>query len=160
MSRCCICRREVTDENAPILTMSGYGNPRYVCSECEANIEKATHSRELDEIEGACKALGDALTAANTDELIIINSVNGIIGEAMERYEKIKAGDYDFSEDEDEDASSDEFEITEELMETEEDKRKDEQEARASQLVDKIISWSSAVILAGLVIYLLIRFIF
>ena len=158
MSRCCICGREVDSENAPVLAMSAYGNPRLVCPVCEANIDEATNGREPDKILLACRNLGDDLTAFNNDEIGIINAVNRIITEATERCDAIKRGDYDF--DAENNFDSEEFDITEDLMETEEDRQLVEAEARTAEKLDKIISWASGIIIAAVVLFFIIRLIF
>ena len=48
--KCSLCKKIVDSENAPILTMGGFGNPRYLCDECAANIEVMTTAREVDVI--------------------------------------------------------------------------------------------------------------
>lgn len=159
MSKCCICGREVTNENAPVLLMSAYGNPRLVCSVCEEHIETASNGREPNEIEAACRALGEDLTAYNNDESAIINAVGKIIADAKERCRAIKDGSYDFSK-ETEVSDEEEFDITEDLMETEEDRARDEEDRRVSDKLDKITSIISGIVFAGVAIYLLVRIIF
>jgi len=153
---CCICHGAVTKEDAPVIAMSAYGNPKCVCEECEALIDKATTSHEPEEIIDACKKLGEGLTHGNTCDEQIIDAVNSIIFEATERCEKIKSGDYDFALDEKSEEA--EFDITEDLMETEEDRKKDEEEIKTAKLLDTIFSWAAGVLLVGAVVFLIIKF--
>lgn len=154
---CCICQSPIEKEDAPVIAMSGYGNPKCACSECEALIEKATASRNPEEITEACKELGEALTRGNTGDEQVIESVNRIIISSSERCEAIKAGTYDFSLDEENE--EDEFEITEDLAETEEDRAKDERDEKISKIIDTIGAWAAGIILVGAVVFFIIKFI-
>ena len=153
---CCICQAPITNENAPVIAMSAYGNPKCVCEECEAIIDSATLSHDPNEIVESCKSLGEALTRGNTCDEQVIDAVNGIICTASIRCEKIANGNYDFSEDE---SNEVEFEISDELMESEEDRIKDEKDAKAAKIIDTIASWACGVILVGAVIFFILKFI-
>ena len=41
---CSICSVPVDSENASILVMGGFGNPRYVCEECSQDLDLLTES--------------------------------------------------------------------------------------------------------------------
>lgn len=154
---CCICQFPIEKEDAPVIAMSGYGNPKCVCSNCEAIIETATESHDPDEITEACKKLGEVLTRGNTcDEQVIVN-VNEIISAANERCVAIRDGEYDFSNDEENEDG--EFDITDDLMETEEDRQQDEQDAKVSKLIDTIGSWAAGIIFAAFIIFFIIKFV-
>ena len=153
---CCICQAPITKEDAPVIAMSAYGNPKCVCEKCEAIIDSATLSHDPNEIVESCQLLGEALTRGNTCDEQVIDAVNGIISEASIRCEKIANGNYDFSEDEKE---GEEFEITEDIMESEEDRIKDEKDQKVAKIVDTIGSWVSGVVLLGAVIFFIIKFI-
>ena len=159
MSKCCICGREITDENAPVLFMSGFGNPRLVCSTCEEHIDVANNGCEPEKIEEACRALASDLEAHNTDETAVINAVGKILLSARDRKNAIEDGSYDFSSDEST-TEEEEFDITEDLMETEEDRALDEAEKLRSDKLDKIISWISGIAFAGVAVYIILKFIF
>ncbi|MBQ9071512.1 MAG: hypothetical protein IJY23_09250 [Clostridia bacterium] len=154
---CCVCKRMLERDDAPILTMSAYGSPKCLCDECADTVERATASRDYEEIINSCQSLGDALTRGDTGDIQVINTVNSIISEAKDRAEKINDGTYDFSIDEKED--EEEFEITEDLEETEEDRAKDEKEAKVMKLFDTITSWAAGIILLGAVIFFIIKFV-
>ncbi len=153
---CCICQAPITKDDAPVIAMSGYGNPKCVCEKCEAIIDSATLSHNPDEIVESCQLLGEALTKGNTGDEQVIDAVNEIICEASTRCEKIANGSYDFREDE---SSDEEFEITEDIMETEEDRLKDEKDAKTAKIFDTIASWASGIILTAAVVFFIIKFI-
>ena len=129
---CSICQYPLEKEDAPVIAMSALGNPKCVCERCEEFIEAATTSRDPDEITEACKNLGETLTRGNTGDEQIIVAVNDIIASANQRCAAIKDGTYDFSLDENE---SEEFDITEDLMETEEDKAKDARDEKMIKIL-------------------------
>lgn len=153
---CCICHSLVEKEDAPVIAMSGYGNPKCVCSKCEAFIDTATQSHDPDEISAACKSLGEAMTRGNSRDEQVIASVNEIIAAANERCSAIKDGNYDFSDDEEN--GDGEFDITEDLMETEEDRIKDEHDAEVSKRLDTICAWIGGIAFIGFAIFMIIKF--
>ena len=179
---CCLCNNEILNEDtAPILTLGNSGWPRYVCPECEERIAATTEAKTYEDISDACRTLGDGMIAMRVEDTAVIEEVNEIIKSAMERAEQIKAGTYDFSQDEEvlpenNDAASGEedgdgnegakatekpeFDIPEELRETEEDRALDEKEARANKVLDTVTSWAAGLILLGAVIFFLVRFVF
>lgn len=154
---CCICQHPIEKDDAPVIAMSGYGNPKCACERCEALIDTATRSREPDEITNSCKALGEALTSGNTGDEQVIEAVNDIIRTASERCTAIKDGTYDFALDEA--AAEDEFDITEELEESEEDREKDARDEKIVKIIDTVTSWAAGIILTAAVIFFIIKFI-
>ena len=50
MKQCVICDKMIESEDAPILAMSGYGNPKLLCDECAEDIEIVTSERDCDKI--------------------------------------------------------------------------------------------------------------
>lgn len=158
MSTCSICRKEVDTENANILTVVGFGTPRYLCDECDEDFDIATRSRDVDAIRFAMDSISRKLAETDTDDARLIETVHSILEEAEERAEMIKNGVYDFSAD-GEELEEDE-EIPEELMESEEDKELDKIEAEKNKKYDKITNIVSlAVIGAALafVIYMVLK---
>ena len=153
---CCICQYPIEKDDAPVIAMSGYGNPKCVCEKCEELIDTATKSHDPEEITNACKSLGEKLTDGNTGDEQIIVSVNEIIYSASERCNAIKDGTYDFSLDEEN--ADEEFDITEELEETEEDRQKDEHDEKIARILDTIASWAAGLILVGAVAFFIIKF--
>lgn len=154
---CSVCHRSVNEESAGILTMGGMGYPRYLCPECERNLEIAGSSKEPKEIEEACATVSENIIKINTPDTLVINTVKKILDEAKSRAQQIQDGTYDFSLDEEagEDAPED---IPEELLETEEERLAQEAQDEANKKVDKIISWISGIAIGAALIFLIIRF--
>ena len=96
---CCVCKRPIEREDAPILAFGAYGSPKCLCDECSDYIEKATESVEYDEIISASKNLQNAMINGDTGDIRIIEKVNEILSSSKERAEAIKSGTYDFSTD-------------------------------------------------------------
>ena len=157
MDICSICGKAIEREDAPVLTISGYGNPRYLCDECSAEMDLAMSSRDPEEIEANIKVLGDKMNACNDDHAAA--AMYSFIGVACDRLVKIKEGTYDFSVDEkmkemvEGESSFDE--IPEELQETEEDKLLDEKEAAANAKFDKLMNKLWIVLGAGAGAYII-----
>ena len=108
------------------------------------------------EIREGCRKLGEALTRGDTGDESVIVTVNEIIAEAGEKAERIENGTYDPEEAKDEE---EEFDITEDLQETEEDRKLDEEEARANKVYNTVSSWVAGIIIVialGFFIYKLI----
>jgi hypothetical protein len=158
---CSLCKRAIDGENAALLTVSGVGNKRYLCQECEALLTRALKSRELDEIGSAVSEIGTTMEISDVEDGVVIAEMNNILAFAKERAEKIEAGEYDFAQDEDpEDEPLPEFENAEEEKPLSDEERAAlEKRERISKLVDKITTWASIAIIAGVVIYFIIRMI-
>ena len=154
--KCCICQRGINSEDAPILAMGAYGSPKCICEECDKNIDTATHATDADEATEAIRKLGEALTLGNTYDPQIIETVNGIITEAAERADAIRNGSYDFENDSDNEEP--EFELAEDMLESEEDRALDEKDARINKKIDTVTSWICGGILAAAVIFLIVSF--
>ena len=155
--KCTICKNIFDGEDAAVLTMSGFGNARYICPDCEELIDTATGSRDYEEITAAIGKLGERASVEISDTLAF-NAFAEIIGSASERAEKIKSGEYDFSLDEAEEEGFDE--IPEELRETEEDKALDEKEAKVGAVIEKVTSWICGAMIAAVVLFFIYRLIF
>ena len=134
-SKCCICKSAIDSESAAILTMSGYGTPRYICEGCDAELSLATSASELSEIGSAMDRISKKMTENNVDEALILTTVQEIMKEARGRAEKIKSGEYDFSEEMKSAEESCEEDIPEELQEIEEDRELDRKEADRKSVV-------------------------
>jgi hypothetical protein len=123
--------------------MGGFGVPKCICEECEKNIDLINESLDPDEIREECRKLGEALTRGDTGDETVIDAVNAIIAGASEKAERIQDGTYVPETEE----SEEEFEITEALQETEEDRKLDEEEARVNKITNTVTTWVSAVII-------------
>ena len=160
MKSCSICKSEIESENPSILTMGGYGNPRYVCENCDAQIERMLLSREPAEVQDAMRILGEHLSRIGCEDNAVINTMEDMTKRATARAEAIREGTYDFSEDEADEGEEELVEIPEELRETEEDRALDEKEKAAEKKMDKILNIAWAVFLAifgAAAVYMLIR---
>jgi hypothetical protein len=155
MSKCAICFNEVDSENAAILTMSGYGTPRYLCPDCEADIELATTSTDYKEATGAMERLSTKATRSNPDKQTFA-ALTEILASAAERARAIADGTYDFSEDTAEQTEELE-EIPEQLLETEADAEADRRDEARLKKFDKIFNYVAGVILAGFAAVLIWR---
>lgn len=138
MDKCSICNKEIDTETAPLLTIGGYGIPRYLCDECSADIETATTSRDAAECADAIGKIGEKMANGDPDGATYRN-VCKILDSAKERASLIAAGEYDFALDEAEDDSFDE--IPEDIQETEEDRALDEQDEEKARKIDKVFNW-------------------
>ncbi|MBE6635646.1 MAG: hypothetical protein E7617_05555 [Ruminococcaceae bacterium] len=152
---CCICKRDIDADTAPILAMSGYGNPKQLCPECDGHIVTLTESLDATEIARSIEALGESLTKSDTDDVQVIAIVTDMLEDAKEKMDAIENGSY--TPEENEEDSEDEFEITEDLMETEEDRILDEEEARVSKKIDTITSWIAGAFFIATVVFLIIK---
>lgn len=160
MKNCSICKSEIESENPSILTMGGYGNPRYVCECCDAQMERMLLSREPAEVRDAMRILGEHLSRIGCEDNAVINTMEDMTKRATARAEAIQAGTYDFSEDEADEGEEELVEVPEELRETEEDRALDEKDEAAEKKLDKILNyaWAALFALFGIaVVYLLIR---
>lgn len=151
MAKCAICRREVDGESAPILEMSGYGYTRVLCDECSAELDTATLGTDTEKIAEAMDSIGKKMTATDADPHTF-ETVDGILQSAMERAKAIKAGEYDFSLDE-ENNPEDFEEIPEELRESEEDIALDKAEEEKAEKVNRFLDYVSLGVIVGIVIF-------
>ena len=157
MRHCSICKREVDENEAPILAMGGFGNPKYLCAECAEDIDNVIGAKEAERIELAMAKISGKLSESDTDDMLVAETIKEIFSAAGERAKKIRNGTYDFSEDE---AENDEItDVPEELLETEEDKARDEREAKAAKLFDKIFNWVALAAFAATIVIFIINFV-
>ena len=162
---CCICNKIVDSDTAAILTVGGYGNAKYICDECSTELDTATTARDFDAIKSAMDSIGEKMSKSNVDDELVIATVGELFIGAKRRAKAIKAGEYDFSAEESDEVVSDyesstpeegaesaeEFDIPDELRETEEDKELDAEEKKHNAFYDKIFNWISlGIIVAAL----------
>ena len=145
--------------------MGGYGNPKYICDECAEDLDAATTSHDYDAVKSAMDSIGEKMSRNNIDDELVIATVGELFINAKQRAKAIKAGTYDFSTEEqmteqvapETAEDGEEFDIPEELRESEEDKELDAAEAKKSAAYEKILNWVSlALIVAavGAIVYL------
>ena len=154
MKQCAICDKPIDSENAPILTMGAYGNPKYLCDECAADLDVATLGTDYEQIAAAIERIGNRMSNFDPDSITFKN-VSVIMANAADRAKLIKEGTYDFALDEavDEDELD---EIPEDMLETEEDRELDAKDVENQKKFDKIFNWISfGVVIAalGFVVY-------
>ena len=159
MAICAICGKEVAESEAPILYMTGAGVPRLLCDDHASLIDTATESRDPAEIRAAISKLGDDLLGGETDDMNVIELINGIIKAAAEKADLIERGEYDFSLEESEDDGEEEFDITPDMMETEEDKAKTEKEEKVNKIVDDILTWVMGLAIVAAVAFFVFKFV-
>lgn len=147
MANCALCGREITNEEAPVLTMGGYGVPRYLCDNCAEQIDVATTSTNIDHISAAIKALGAKLSATDHDNATM-SAMTEILDGAVKRGSEIKEGTYDFSLDENE--TEELLDIPEEMLESEEDKILDEQDEKKNEKMNSVFNWITIILFAAL----------
>ncbi len=156
---CSICKKTVDSETAPVLTVGGYGNAKYICEDCAALLDTATTAREFDAVKSAMDSIGEKMAKNNIEDELVIATVGELFIEAKRRAQAIKDGTYDFSLDEapvaaeqgsdEEEAPIEEFDIPEELRETDEDKELDAADEKKSAFFDKIFNWISLALIVG-----------
>lgn len=156
-TQCSICNSAVESETAAILTMGGFAAPRYICSECESDLDTVSRGVEIEQISSALDRISKKMTKNNVDDRAVLKTIEELISQSKERARKIESGEYDFSEDETE--QEDDIGVPEELLETEEDKELDRKDAEMSKKFDKISNWVCLVILLAALGFLVYRII-
>ncbi len=149
---CSLCKAKVDSETAPLLTMGGFGNPKYICDECDADLNLATLGREISEISSAMERISKKMLKSGISDGQVLTTVEELMKDANIRAEKIKSGEYDFSQDEENETI--EEEIPEELRESEEDRERAEAEEKANKKLEKITNVISLLILLAVLGYL------
>lgn len=153
--RCSLCLEAVDSENADILTMGGYGTPKYLCPECAKKIEDVMHGRDYDSIISSLEELNASVLKSNIDNRAVLEAISTILAKGAVRAKAIKEGKLDFDAELAAHDTEEEFEITEDLEELPEDKELDEKEAQQQKKLDKITSIICGVILLGTLAYLI-----
>lgn len=152
MSLCSLCQKQIEEENPAVLSMGAYANPRYLCDDCSGLIERAKGAREYDEIAEALDTLASYMTEHGCDDPYVIEAMDTIMSDASVRASAIKEGVYDFSLDQED---GEEYELPEELQETEEDRELDRRDREAEQKMDKFMNWAWVGVAIGFVGYLI-----
>lgn len=152
MAKCAICRREVDEQSAPILEMSGYGYTRVLCDECSEELDTATLGTDAERIAEAMDSIGKKMTLTDADPHTF-ETVDGILRSAMERAKAIKAGEYDFSLDEENNPEAFD-EIPEELRESEEDIALDKADEEKAEKVNRFLDYLTLGTIAAVFVYI------
>ena len=151
---CAVCGSEVESEEPAILTVSGYGNPRYLCEECEESYNVLINSIDRDELNSAVEKIYEHINRRGVDDDAVLNTTSEIIETAKARMESVKLGTYDPNEKEEEE------EIPEELLMTEEEIEEEEEENKKNEKLEKIlniITYTGFGIAAAVMLYFFIR---
>ena len=161
MRKCCICDTPIAREDAPVLTIGGFGNPKWLCDSCEQLLDTVTLGREYSEIAAGLDELGRRMGECGPDKLTL-DTVNGIVSAAAERAKEIKSGGYDFSLDEkNEDSELDE--LPSELAESEEDRELDRRDEEKNKRFDKFYNGlliGSCIVVGAVIVWKIIELIF
>lgn len=152
-SYCSVCLKPIEGEDAPILTISGAGVARCLCTECAEDVETASCAREYDKISEAMDRLAANLSEKNIDDSVTLAAMDDILKHAAARATLIKAGKYDFSKDEENEEEILE-ELPEDMLESEEDKELDARDIERANKLDKILNWVWAGVLVAAVAFL------
>ena len=154
---CSLCFRPFFAASADVLTVGGYGTPRYLCPECSMLFEQATRSGDPLRITEACREIGETMTRVNNEDELVLTTVNDLLAAAIERKRKIEDGSYNFADDEAEDEGED---FPEELLESEEDRARDRADEEREKKIDRIWSYISGGVIAAVVIFLIFYYLF
>lgn len=152
MHYCSICKKDFESETPSVLTMGRSMTPRYMCPECEGLMDTAIGATEPETIKEAMAKLGEILSEGDSDDAAVILEMSTLMDRAKTRLAQIEAETYDFSLDETE---GEEFELTEDLLETEEDRELDRQEEVQEQRMNTFLNWAWLVIGIGVVAYII-----
>lgn len=150
--KCSICRKNIENEEPAILTVGGFGNPKYLCEECDGELVELTESVDFERINLAMESIGKKLIDAKNEDKLVHDILNQIKDEAKDRAEKIKSGEYVAEEREEADE-----EIPEELLESEEDKALDKAEAEKSAKIDKVMNWVCGVLVCAALLFFIYK---
>ena len=71
--KCTICRNLFDADDAAILTMSGYGNARYICPECSSLLDVVTLGDNYDAIKSAMDEIGQKM-AIDVDDTAAVTA--------------------------------------------------------------------------------------
>jgi hypothetical protein len=156
---CALCGRLPEIEEPAVLALGKYGAPRYLCEECEAELDTATLGTEYDKIVDSIDRLGKKAMGFGKDDPVTLRTMKSILESAAKRAAAIKEGSYDFALDE-EQVTEGYDELPEELRETEEDAELDRREAESAKKFDKVLNWAWVGIFAGVIILFLLKFVF
>lgn len=161
MDNCSICKRNIENtDDAAVLAMGGYGNPRYMCDECRADFDELTLSRDVETIKAAAERIANKMSASDVDDKLTLKTVEEIMRSAADRKEKIESGEYDFSEEEAEQNEMCDEGVPPELQESEEDAEAERIRAEKYAKVDKITNYICIVLLVAAIAFAIYRIIF
>lgn len=160
MKNCCICKRRIENEDAPLLAMGAVGNPKLLCDDCAKLLDGATVGTDIEVIETCIGEIGKRMSEGNPDG-VTFNIVSSLMAKAAARAKSIKLGEYDFSMDEQESTEASELEeIPEEWLETEEDRELDRKDEEKMEKFDKVYNGlliGAGIAFAGILIWKIVE---
>ena len=154
MHYCSVCQKDFDCETPSVLTMGRSMTPRYICPECEALMDQALCERDVTLAREAIAALGARLAASDSDDAPVILAVTSHLDAAKVRANAIERGEYDFTLDEN---PTEEFELTEDLLETEEDRELDRRDEEEMEKVNKVMNYVTIGAFAAVGLFLIYR---
>ena len=86
---CAICKSNINSEDSSILVMGGFGNPRYICKDCEKHLDIITLGTQYGDIKKSIEILGERMTASNVDDELTFDTMESIFSTAKDRAEAI-----------------------------------------------------------------------
>lgn len=149
MAHCAICNDTVETENAPILAMGGFGNPRYLCPCCSRDFDTATEGENFEIILESVERISKNMAATKPDK-VTVETACEILELAGKRAAAIKDGSYDFSLDKNDE---EETELSEEYVPDPEDEELDRQDEEKNAKFDKIFNVVAVVVFSVLGAY-------
>lgn len=161
MDSCAICKKNIENtEDAAILAMGGFGNPRYMCDECGADFDELTLSRDVVSIKAAADRISKKMSESGVDDKLTLKTVEEIMKSSGERKERIESGEHDFSEEEAEQNAVCDDELPPELRESEEDAEAERIRAEKYAKFDTITNVICIVLLVAAIGFAIYRIIF
>lgn len=145
MENCAICNKEVDTETAAVLAIGAFGTPKYLCPECENEIDTALTDTDFHNIGAAMDAIGKKMADNEYVGKVVFSTVNELFDKARDRATKIKEGTYDFSLDNQDSIEEGDGEVPEELLESEEDRELDRREIEKEKKVNRVIDWITGI---------------
>lgn len=158
--KCAICYTDTDEGTSSILAMGGFGNPRYLCPECEALIDNLTLAGDYEKFSEAKSSLAARFHQHISDDTVTFEAVCDMFDRAEKRATQIKEGTYDFSLDEQQEEKGEFDDIPEDLKETEEDRKLDERDEQINKKTDKILNWTMLGVFVGVIGFFVYYFFF
>lgn len=158
-NNCALCGTLPKKEEPAILALGSYGYPRYLCEECEAELDTATLGTDYDAVTAAIGRLAEKTESFGKDDKITLKTMKEILESAAKRAAAINDGSYDFALDKEEPTDDGEGfnEIPEELRETEEDKALDAKDEERNKKFDKVTNWIWVGIFTAVLVFFVLK---
>ena len=86
---CCVCKKLIESEEPSVLTVSSFGNPRYLCDGCDSDFETALSGKEYADIKEAVGRIGEKMENSLVEDELVISEVGELLDKASESAEAI-----------------------------------------------------------------------